>query len=133
MKSNKCEGPWGILGAHFSTVGSKGELFSETRKFLFREKSNPSSSNHSSKYSTELSPLISLLEQKSDFFSQFNNFFSIKQLLQPNKNHLPSHTSAGTGDLRSQGDGLTTAPAEPLTSQPSAKTRQILWKAPANG
>lgn len=113
-----------------STGGSKGELLSEAGKSLFREKTNPSSSNHRSKYSTE-HPLISHPRAKIRVF--FPSDLSIQQLLQPNKNHLPSHTSAGMWDLLSEGDGWSTEPPEPLTSHPTAKTRQILWKAPANG
>lgn len=62
-----------------STGGSKGELLSEAGKSLFREKTNPSSSNHRSKYSTE-HPLISHPRAKIRVFFpqtfQFNSFFS---------------------------------------------------------
>lgn len=76
-----------------STDGSKGELLSEAGKSFFREKTNPSSSNHSSSAVLNKYPLISHPRAKTRLF--FSDL-SIKQLLQPNKNHLPSHTSAGT-------------------------------------
>lgn len=51
-----------------STDGSKGELLSEAGKSFFREKTNPSSSNHSSSAVLNKYPLISHPRAKTRLF-----------------------------------------------------------------
>lgn len=135
MKNNKCEGPWGVLGTHFcglaAQVGAKGNYFLRLGNPCSGRKQIPSPPTTAASTALTKRPLISHPRAKIRLFSpqtfQFNSFFSQTRTI------CPLTPLLGCGDLLSEGDGWSTELPEPLTSHPAAKTRQILWKAPANG
>lgn len=101
MKDNKCEGWWGILGTHFcglaAQMEAKGNYFLGLENPCLGRKQIPAPPSAAVSTALNKHPLISHPRAKSRLFV---SGLSIQQLLQPNKNHLPSHTSAGICTLR---------------------------------